>query len=1112
MECGGERRWSTSSCSSYRDEMRYLDDPAFPNNMTHTNTSLIVEMLDEYYFRFKRQILQYQSCTLGLFPSIGSKSNPSKVAYVRDSIYCAMASWAMAQAYRRIDDDRGRNHELSQACVKCMRGILFCWIRQADRVEVFKKNQSPKCALHSVFDMITGDSILEDEEYDHLQIDVVALYLLTISQMTTSGLQIVYTTDEVNFIQNLVFYVERAYRTPDFGMWERGSKYNNGITELHASSIGMAKAALEAVNGCNMFGENGAAWSVIFVDIDAHNRNRTIFESILPRESSSKNTDASLLPTLCWPAFAIHENPIKYRAMGKVMRRLKGRFGIKRFLRDGYKTIMEDKARKYYRPAEVKNFDNIECEWPMFLIYMIIDCHFRRDKVEKAQYMEELQSLLFSSDDGQLVPKYYYVPRECVEQERANPGSQTKVASPEGTTAGVFLWGQSLFIIAQLLNDELLLVNELDVIRRYLPALERPKYSTRYSKFQGTAPDLVIQVVLMAESVRLQQLLATYGIQTQTPHQVEPIQIWSPKELTKAYSYLGVNSKLGLTGRPSRPFGVLSTCKIYRALGHTFICYPLLFEISDFYLAQDISLVMDDCKNDLAFLSKCWKLHGRPTWCMVIRENAIKGQNFGEFLGLLAQIKKGMVDGIHVRLGKLQSFTSSACLEHLDFLQAIPDTDIFQPFEEKQVSSSFKSLTDIPTASSIKDDFHLTEMELEHKSTPDLMHYFKSFSGFTNQASVLKILYQRDANTRMDGVPIKHKMELLITRAGVHKKWSVVRLLSGMLEKLVDSLAPSITTILVRGKQVTIGVFGKEEEVLDKPMAPNELKTLLYKMCAPHDIRQAVLQQELIIAIGKFISFNPSLFDGILKIRIGWIVQAMKMEITQEGSHIVDIHSLSPHRIKELLYGVLTRNKKEGDLRTPLQKRQLDGALNRVPRDFYSRVWKILEKTPGGIKVAGYLLPQQPTQSDMTMYELNFSLLVEQMLSKVVEPVYRQLIVEAFMVVSTILERNPELSFRQSVQMDKIMSEAFEEFRKDLQLEHCSDQDVTTRFFNTPPNVRHGTTAYIAKAVMKELLDGDMRCLAEDILINKKDPCLNVITFRGSPRIRPDWSKSHMGH
>lgn len=40
------------------------------------------------------------------------------------------------------------------------------------------------------------------------------------------------------FIQNLVYYVERAYRTPDFGMWERGSRYNNGTPEIHASSIG----------------------------------------------------------------------------------------------------------------------------------------------------------------------------------------------------------------------------------------------------------------------------------------------------------------------------------------------------------------------------------------------------------------------------------------------------------------------------------------------------------------------------------------------------------------------------------------------------------------------------------------------------------------------------------------------------------------------------------------------------------------------------------------------------------------------------------------------------------------------------------------------------------
>ena len=66
------------------------------------------------------------------------------------------------------------------------------------------------------------------------QIDVVSLYLIFLVQMISSGLYIIYTHDEVTFIQNLVYYVERAYRTPDFGMWERGSKYNDGSPEIHA--------------------------------------------------------------------------------------------------------------------------------------------------------------------------------------------------------------------------------------------------------------------------------------------------------------------------------------------------------------------------------------------------------------------------------------------------------------------------------------------------------------------------------------------------------------------------------------------------------------------------------------------------------------------------------------------------------------------------------------------------------------------------------------------------------------------------------------------------------------------------------------------------------------
>lgn len=41
-----------------------------------------------------------------------------------------------------------------------------------------------------------------------------------------------------------------------------------------------------------------------------------------------------------------------------------------------------------------------------------------------------------------------------------------------------------------------------------------------------------------------------------------------------------------------------------------------------------------------------------------------------------------------------------------------------------------------------------------------------------------------------------------------------------------------------------------------------------------------------------------------------------------------------------------------------LDRRQIDGSLNRTPPGFYDRVWQILERTPNGIVVAGKHLPQ----------------------------------------------------------------------------------------------------------------------------------------------------------
>ncbi|XP_026031230.1 phosphorylase b kinase regulatory subunit beta isoform X3 [Astatotilapia calliptera] len=1044
------------------------------------------EKLDRYYSAVKTTILNYQSPTTGLFPV--KTCSTCKEAKVRDSLYCAASAWALAMAYRRIDDDMGRTHELEHSAIKCMRGILYCYMRQADKVEEFKQDPSPSKCLHSVFHVDTGDEVYLHGDYHHLQIDAVSLFLLYLVEMICSGLQIIFNTDEVSFIQNLVFCVERAYRVPDFGMWERGSKYNNGSTELHSSSVGLAKAALEAINGFNLFGNQGCSWSVIFVDLDAHNRNRQTLCSLLPRESRSHNTDAALLPTISYPAFAVDDDALYTQTLDKIVRKLRGKYGFKRFLRDGYRTANEDKNRRYYKPAEMKLFDGIECEFPIFFIYMMIDGVFRGNKAQVKEYQELLEPIIFQSYEGHaIIPKYYYVPADFVEAEQNKHGSQKRFPSNSGRDGKVFLWGQALYNIAKLLVDELISPKDIDPIHRYVPRQDQRNVSMRYSNQGPIENDIVIHVALIAESQRLQVFLNTYGIQTQTPQQVEPIQIWPQKELVKAYRFLAFNKKLGLSGRPERPVGCIGTCKIYRILGKTVVCYPIVFDLSDFYLSQDVMLLIDDIKNTLQFIKQCWKMPGRPLFLVLIREDNIKGSRFNPVLDMLASFKKGSIGEVKVHVDRLQTLISGAFVEQLDFLR-INEAEIpeFKSFEELELPkhSKVKRQTSTPNVSDLEQQPEINVEEWQNKSTNEIIQKFHDCDCLASQAQLASILLRREGSDFLaKDENMMEELERIYRRAGSRKLWLAVRHAAAITKKFASSIAPHITTILVHGKQVTLGLFGHEEEVISNPLSPGVIQGIIYSKCSPYGgEREAVLQQEMVIHIGCIISNNPELFSGMIKIRVGWIVQAMKHELKIVAGDMPpqDIYQLSPSDIKQLLLDVL---QPQHTGRSWLNKRQIDGSLNRTPLGFYDRVWQILERTPNGIVVAGNHLPQQPTLSDMTMYEMNFSLLVEDTLKNIVLPEYRQIIVELLMVVSIVLERNPELEFSEKVDLDNLVKEAFRDFQRDRsRFEGMEKQDDMEEFYNTPPVGKRGTSSYLTKAVVIQLLQGDVKPC-------KDDPC-----------------------
>lgn len=68
-----------------------------------------------------------------------------------------------------------------------MRGLLKAMTRQVSKVEKFKYTQKATDSLHAKFSVTSGLPCVGDEDWGHLQIDAISLFLLQLAQMTASG-------------------------------------------------------------------------------------------------------------------------------------------------------------------------------------------------------------------------------------------------------------------------------------------------------------------------------------------------------------------------------------------------------------------------------------------------------------------------------------------------------------------------------------------------------------------------------------------------------------------------------------------------------------------------------------------------------------------------------------------------------------------------------------------------------------------------------------------------------------------------------------------------------------------------------------------------------------
>ncbi|XP_074479276.1 phosphorylase b kinase regulatory subunit alpha, skeletal muscle isoform isoform X10 [Sebastes fasciatus] len=609
--------------------------------------------LDNYARMVQQTILRHQDPVTGLLPSSSDQAH----SWVRDNVYSVLSVWALSLAYRKNadrDEDKAKAYELEQSVVKLMRGILQCIMRQLDKVEKFKYSRSTSDSLHAKYNTGTCAPVVGDGEWGHLQVDATSLFLLFLAQMTASGLHIVYTQDEVDVVQNLMFYIETAYKVADYGMWERGDKTNQGITEINASSIGMAKAALEALDELNLFGAKGGPGSVVHALADDIQHCQSILKSMLPRASISKEVDAGVLAIISYPAFAVDDISIVNMTKEEIISKLQGRYGCCRFLRDGHKTPKEDPNRLYYESAELKLFENIECEWPLFWTYLILDGIFINSPEQVQEYQEALEGIMIKQKDGiRLLPELYSVPPDKVEEEYMNPHSVERL--PMGKLP--LKWGQSLYILGNLLAEGFLAPGEVDPLNRRFSTIPKP--------------DVVVQVSILAETEEIKELLLKNGIEVETVADIHPIHVQPSRVLSHIYARLGRNPRLGLTGRPYRRIGVLGTSKFYTIRNTIFSFTPQFIDHQQFYLALDNKMIVEMLRTEISYLASRWRMTGRPTVTFPISQTMLTEDHTNLDPAVLATLKKlqdGYYGGARIQTGKLSEFLTTSCFAHLSFL------------------------------------------------------------------------------------------------------------------------------------------------------------------------------------------------------------------------------------------------------------------------------------------------------------------------------------------------------------------------------------------------------------------------------------------------------------
>ena len=1039
------------------------------------------QLLQKHFESVDKIILSRQDPITGLLPASTAITAHGDYtdAWVRDNVYSIMGVWGLALAYRKFDAAHYRSYYLSQSVVKLMRGLLNAMMRQSDRVEAFKKTLNPTDSLHAKYGTKTALAVVGDDEWGHLQLDATSLFLLMMAQMIRSGLHLVYTMDEVQFIQNLVHYISRTYCIPDYGIWERGNKINHGTTEINGSSVGMAKAALEVMSGFNLFAHVNSQEAVIHVIPSDIARSRSTLKSLLPRESNSKETDAALLSIIGYPAYAVEDEALLTLTRDKIIKKLAGNYGCKRFLLDGHQSSIEDASRLHYEPSELREFEHIESEWPLFFTYLLLDALMRHDTAAIEEWKTRLKPLFVTRDGEQLLPELYTVPKEFVAAEKADPGSQKR----EPNENVPLVWAQSLYMLSDMILDGLITPEDIDPMKRR----ERIGYHST----------MVPLVSVIAENEAVKQELLAYGFECETRDEVQPVRILHAFQLSEVHTMLGKNEKLGLSGKPLLETRTITTARVHLLEGEPIIFLPYYFNPQGFYLTYDTKMLVEHFCASLKFISRHWDQSSRAIIPFLVREDMLLESEKDVVFEMLHNFEKGECGGVTMERGTLSTLLSSAAIERIDDLHGLILEEMQLPLLERSVcNKDVGRRIDAPL--SVQERF-----SLEAQDDEELIGVLLHDVNRQRQVNALNLLWNRkgaefEVMVGEECLRLQSIANRLYVAASACHDWAVVRHIAELSRKVDGRLEDTVLDIVIRHKRLAVGRAYSEKAIFSKPLESEAIVKTIEEFCG-NNVAESVLTQEIVLHLGQLIQTEPELFENMLTLRTWYFVQLLVGQISREthiaiGDAYEYLLALAPHKIYENLRSILRSFKQEVTAlvdqenlhvsgvpsldkieKTVLPNESIQtknwaqwrldtGMMGRLSTGFHKDVWHLLQQCKGLVIGDKYSVESR-MGSEMTLEstagERSFELRVDSLLQGIDASDYRQLNIEAIESLARLFRQSPQLHVDNDLILDvligyavriawnkKVSSNNYDEERGQAweAFYQCSPQEADTAF------------------------------------------------------------------